>query len=112
MYSLQNLKNGITFHFSAKDEVKFNDCFYICLELTDIQMPATSERQRMSAGIALRAKKGLFPVRRLKGVSLSMFNSMTAHQLKEFSSKTVTIIRKKRPISALKLANKCLKRRR
>ena len=69
-------------------------------------MPATSERQRMAAGIALRAKRGHFPIRKLKGASLSMFNSMTAHQLKEFSSKTVTLRRKSRPISALKLAGK------
>ena len=47
-------------------------------------MPAVSKAQRVSACLALAAKKGKVPVSRLQGASLSMYKSMTRKQLEDF----------------------------
>ena len=56
-------------------------------------MPAKSQRQAVTARIALAAKKGKVPVSRLKGAARSMYKSMSASQLEDFA----TTKRKKLP---------------
>ena len=47
-------------------------------------MPATSKAQKIAACLALAAKNGKVPVSRLKGSSLSMYESMNRKQLEDF----------------------------
>jgi hypothetical protein len=49
-------------------------------------MPARSKVQQEAAGIALAAKRGEFPVAKLKGASRSMYESMSEQQLEEFAA--------------------------
>jgi len=49
-------------------------------------MPAVSKKQRRAAALALEAKEGNFPVSRLKGSALSMYNSMSEKELRKFAS--------------------------
>ncbi len=49
-------------------------------------MPARSKAQQEAAGIALAAKRGEVPVAKLKGASLSMYESMSEAQLEEFAA--------------------------
>ncbi len=48
-------------------------------------MPAVSERQQKSAGMALAAKRGEIKVSSLKGAAKSMYISMTEAQLEEYA---------------------------
>ena len=49
-------------------------------------MPAKSKAQQKAAGAALAAKRGETPVRKLKGASKGMYESMSEKQLDEFAS--------------------------
>jgi hypothetical protein len=44
-----------------------------------------SEDQRTAARIALAVKRGEYPKSKLKGASLSMYNSMTMAELEDFA---------------------------
>ncbi len=48
-------------------------------------MPAQSKAQQKAAGAALAAKRGEQKVRKLKGASREMYDSMSEKQLKEFA---------------------------
>lgn len=48
-------------------------------------MPAQSPEQRRSAGVALAAKRGRFPVERLTGAAKQMHDTMDAAQLSAFA---------------------------
>ena len=48
-------------------------------------MPAKSKAQQKAAGLALSAKRGGFPVSKLRGSALSMYKSMNAKQLGELA---------------------------
>lgn len=50
-------------------------------------MPATSDKQRRAAGMALAAKKGEIPKSKLKGAAKDMCESMTKKQLTDFAEK-------------------------
>ena len=50
-------------------------------------MPATSNKQRKAAGMALSAKRGETPVSKLKGAARQMYLSMTARQLEHYARK-------------------------
>jgi hypothetical protein len=52
-------------------------------------MPAKSKAQQKAAGAALAAKRGETPVRKLKGASKGMYESMSEKQLDEFASTSV-----------------------
>ena len=49
-------------------------------------MPAESKQQQKAAGMALAAKRGEVDPKTLKGAAKSMYNSMSADQLKDFAS--------------------------
>ncbi len=49
-------------------------------------MPAKSKSQQKGAGMALAAKRGKIPMRKLKGAAKQMAGSMTEKQLEEFAS--------------------------
>lgn len=49
-------------------------------------MPAESEAQQMAAAIALAAKRGKYPVNKLRGAAKQMYDSMSVKQLEEFAS--------------------------
>lgn len=49
-------------------------------------MPATSEKQRRAAGVALAAKRGKIPLGKLKGAAKGM-SQMNEQQLSEFAAK-------------------------
>jgi hypothetical protein len=49
-------------------------------------MPATSKKQQMAAGAALSAKKGERSKSSLKGASKSMYESMSASELRRMAS--------------------------
>jgi hypothetical protein len=49
-------------------------------------MPARSKAQQQAAAIALAAKRGEVAVKRLKGASRSMYQSMSERQLEEFAA--------------------------
>jgi len=49
-------------------------------------MPAKSKAQQMAAGTTLSAKRGEKKISELKGVSKSMYQSMTEQQLEEMAS--------------------------
>jgi hypothetical protein len=49
-------------------------------------MPAKSKSQQQAAGAALAAKRGEVRKSELRGASRSMYESMSAGQLKEFAS--------------------------
>jgi hypothetical protein len=49
-------------------------------------MPARSKAQQEAAGIALAAKRGEIAVAKLKGASLSMYESMSERELEEFAA--------------------------
>lgn len=49
-------------------------------------MPAKSKAQQKAAGAALSAKRGDTPVKKLKGASVSMYESMSKKELKELAS--------------------------
>jgi hypothetical protein len=48
-------------------------------------MPAKSKAQQRAAGAALAAKRGETTKSKLKGASRSMYESMSAKQLKDFA---------------------------
>jgi Protein of unknwon function (DUF3008) len=48
-------------------------------------MPAKSKAQQQAAGAALAAKRGETPVKKLKGASRSMYESMNEKELREFA---------------------------
>jgi len=48
-------------------------------------MPAVSKSQQIAAALALAAKRGKFPVDKLKGSALSMYNSMTVEELEHYA---------------------------
>jgi len=50
-------------------------------------MPATSEKQRRAAGMALAVKRGTAHFTRKAGAAASMAKSMTIKQLREFARK-------------------------
>jgi len=47
-------------------------------------MPATSKKMKITACLALAAKDGKVPVKRLRGPALSMYKSMTREELRDF----------------------------
>jgi len=47
-------------------------------------MPAKNKQQKIAACLALAAKEGKIPVRKLKGPALSMYKSMTKEQLRDY----------------------------
>jgi hypothetical protein len=49
-------------------------------------MPARSKAQQQAAAIALAAKRDEVAVKRLKGASKSMYESMSEEQLEEFAA--------------------------
>ena len=51
-----------------------------------IQMPAKSKSQQMAAGAALAAKRGSKKATELKGVSKSMYESMSERELHDMAS--------------------------
>lgn len=50
-------------------------------------MPASSEKQRRAASLALRAKRGEIDVKKLGKASRQMYDSMTEEQLEHFARK-------------------------
>lgn len=48
-------------------------------------MPAKSKAQQSAAALALQAKQGDIPVSKLKGEAKSMYDSMTAEELRDFA---------------------------
>lgn len=48
-------------------------------------MPAKSKVQQQAAGVALAAKRKEIPVSKLRGSAKSMYQSMTAAELREFA---------------------------
>ena len=50
-------------------------------------MPAVSEEQRRTAGMALSAKRGKTPVSDLKGAAKDMYNSMSEEELEKMAHK-------------------------
>ncbi|MCK9578703.1 DUF3008 family protein [bacterium] len=58
-------------------------------------MPAKSKAQQEAMAIALAAKKGKIPKRKLLGASKQMAESMTKKQLEEFASTPRKILPKK-----------------
>lgn len=50
-------------------------------------MPASSEKERRAAGLALRAKRGEYDPKKLGKASREMYDSMTEEQLEDFARK-------------------------
>jgi hypothetical protein len=50
-------------------------------------MPAVSDKQRVAAAMALRAKQGEMPVSQLKGSAKQMYDTMSERQLRHFARK-------------------------
>jgi hypothetical protein len=48
-------------------------------------MPAVSQKQQKAAAIALAAKRGEFPKKKLKGSSKQMYKSMDVYELRGFA---------------------------
>ena len=47
-------------------------------------MPAKSKKMKIAACLALAAKDGKVPVRRLRGAALDMYKSMSRSQLEDY----------------------------